>query len=312
MQICKETRNCLTSFVSTIAKFLSNRVIIGFVLAGILATPAAATPFLGSAADFVVLGLADGKVTINSATSITGNVGYSTGVNSTTNQKVDSFIGGAFVHSGATFSNAPDTFAPSAGIMIGVAADAKLNQANTDANAAATLIASLAPTHASLGIVVDDQNIVINTVGALNVIPVDSLKHKEDTFTINGGANDVFVFNVGGDWDYDNSQIVLNGVLADNVIFNFTTAAKILIGKDGTDFQGTILAPTGIVDYHNPANFDGRIIAFDIDLHSDFNIAVPTGSIQVPEPGALALFGAGLLGMILSRHRRAIQLNGGL
>src|SRR5438046_8567249 len=57
----------------------------GWVIALCLVAPLSAEaiilPSLGEAANFVVLGLANGDVSINSATSITGNVGYSAGVN---------------------------------------------------------------------------------------------------------------------------------------------------------------------------------------------------------------------------------------
>lgn len=273
-----------------------------------LSPPAHAAPFLASVSNYVVFGLAGGTVTINSATSISGNVGYAANVTSTTNQKVDSFTGSVLVHSTATFNYTAATFAPSGGIVVGGAADAQLNQANTDALAAAALMAGLAPTHASLGNVVDNQNVVVASLGALNVIPIASLKHKEDTFTITGGAGDVFVFNVAGDWDYDNSQIVLNGVSANNVFFNFlNAAAEIAIGKAGTVFQGTILAPHGSIDYHNPATFNGRIIGLEINLHSDFNIAAPFDPPppppSVPAPGALALLALGLLGLRIARRR---------
>ncbi|MDX2225077.1 MAG: hypothetical protein SFV21_20135 [Rhodospirillaceae bacterium] len=277
------------------------------ITAGWLSPAAQAAPFLASVSNFVVFGLAGGDVTINSATSISGNVGYAANVTSTTNQKVDSFTGGVFVHSTATFNYTPATFAPSGGITVGGVANTQLNQANADALAAAGIMAGLASTHASLGNVVDNQNVAVNSLGALNVIPIASLKHKEDTFTITGGANDVFVFNVAGNWDYDNSQIVLNGVNANNVFFNFlSAAAEIAIGKAGTVFQGTILAPQGSIDYHNPASFTGRIIGLDINLHSDFNIAAPFDPPpppSVPAPGSLVLFALGLLGLLVARSR---------
>ena len=266
----------------------SNRKFAVALCAGLaLWSPTAgATPFIGSAADFAVLGLEGGEVIINSATSITGNVGYSANVTSNTNQKVDSFNGAAFVHSTATFSHTPATFAPSDGLFVGGSADAKLDQANADALSAASFLAGLAATHASLGTVGDGDDISLTSVGSLNVVEIASLKHKEDTITLTGGANDVFVFNVAGDWDYDNSQIVLNGISAGNVIFNFTASnAEINIGKAGTVFRGTILAINGEVDYHNPATFDGRIIADNINLHSDFNLSVSETSEQLSEPG---------------------------
>ena len=54
---------------------------------------------LGAASQFALLALNNGNMTINSATSITGNVGYSNGVTSTTNQKVSTFNGTAYLDS---------------------------------------------------------------------------------------------------------------------------------------------------------------------------------------------------------------------
>ena len=264
-----------------------------------------ATPFIASASDFTVLGLAGGSVTINSATSITGNVGYAAGVTSTTNQKVDAFDGAAYVHSTATFGYTAATFAPTSGLFIGGAADQKLYDANADAFSAAIALGALAATHASLGVVGDNDNVIVNRVGALNVIQIASLTHKEDTLTINGGIDDVFVFNVAGAWNYDNSQIVLNGVSADNVIFNFLdSAGDVKIGKAGTIFQGTILAVQRSVDYHNPASFDGRIIAKNINLHSDFNVTATSGAtVSIPEPTGIGLVAIAFAGLVLLRRR---------
>ena len=257
----------------------------------------------GEAAGFTILGLEGGSVIINSATSISGDVGYGKNVTSNTNQKVDSFTGTAYVHSSATFNHTPATYMPSGGIIVGGSADTLLEQANADALATASNLALLTPM-VNLGALGDNDSRVLNSVGDLNVFSLDSLTYKEDTLELvsRSGFDDKFVFNVAGDFDFDNSEIKLTGVSTDNVVFNFLKASEINIGKAGSIFLGAILAPTGDVDYHNPATFIGSIIARDINLHSDFNIAGPQVS-PIPIPGAFVLFLTGLVGLAFSRRK---------
>ncbi len=263
------------------------------------ALPVSVDTQLGAANNFALLALDNGTMSVNSATSITGNVGYSAGVTSSTNQKVGSFNGTAFVHSTATFSNA-STFAPSGGIVIGGAADTLLNQANADAAAAALFFAGL-PSSASLGSLTTSQ--IFTAAGDVNVFDIASVNLNAATWTLNGDSNDLFLFRVTGSFDWSHAQAILNGVSPSQVLFYFPNASSININKDDNIFIGTILAPTGAVDYHNPATFDGAIIAANIDVHSDFNISNQT---QVPEPPSVALLALALLGLLCAGRRREI------
>ncbi|QNN23765.1 hypothetical protein HED60_16305 [Planctomycetales bacterium ZRK34] len=265
---------------------------------------ASAAVVLGEAEDFVLLALDDGSMIINSATSITGNVGYSDGVTSGTNQKVTTFNGGVYIHSGASVTTTPATFDPSLGTTTGGAADTKLDQANVDALLAATSIAGLSADY-TLGAVNDGDNPVINRTGAMTVVDITDLTNKTDTFEFVGdvSGNDQFIVRVSGALDWDGGVVTLTNVLPGNVIWYFPNASNVLIGKAETVFAGTILAPTGDVDYHNPATFNGRIIALDINVHSDFNITQPPSTIIIPTPAALP---AGLMmiamGALKLRH----------
>ena len=98
----------------------------------------------------------------------------------------------------------------------------------------------------------------------------------------------------------------MNGTNASHLLWYFPTAnSHILINKDSTVFNGTILAPfttsANPVTYHNPATFNGAILARDIDVHSDFNI----NWVPFPEPSSLV--GLALIGsaMIVRRRRSA-------
>ena len=277
--------------------------VCGILLAS---TASAATVDLGAASGFTVLGLDGGEVIINSATSITGDVGYSSGVVSNTNQKVDSFVGTAYVHSDATFDHTSATFAPTGGIMSGTTSDNLLDQANLDAIAASLAISAMSPTQ-DLGEISDNDSLTL-TAG---VYTVSDWKYKEDTMTLSGGADDAFFFNISGSFDFDSSTIALTGgVTADNVYFNFMgspvdTSAAINIGKSDSSFNGTILALNDSVNYHNPASFDGRIIARNINLHSDFNMNGPSTVLApVPLPASMPMLLSALLGFGLFTRRR--------
>jgi len=179
----------------------------GIFLAGAVLPANAVTFDLGVAGGFTVLGLNNGDITINSATSILGDVGYSQGVTSTTNQKVDTFTGTARVHTGVnSFVPTVATFQPSGGIVSDPANDTLLNQANSDAAAAAAAISVLTPT-ANLGNLGDNDSFGV-TAG---VYTIGSLDFKEDTITLTGNGNDAFIFNVSGSFDFSNSQILLQG-----------------------------------------------------------------------------------------------------
>lgn len=263
---------------------------------------ASAAVVLGQVDDFTLLALEGGNMIINSATSISGNVGYSDGVTSKTNQKVDVFTGAAYIHSGASVTTTPATFAPSLGTVVGGAADAKLDQANLDAIAAAAFISGLAADY-SLGVVGDNDNRVVHRIGAMTIVDITSLHYKTDMieFVGDAGGNDQFIVRISGTLNWDSSQVKLTNVLPDNLIWYFPNASGIFVGKAETIFAGTILAPTGHVEYHNPATFNGRIIARDIDVHSDFNISATIRTI--PTPAALPA-GLSLMGLTLGLRRR--------
>lgn len=242
------------------------------------------TPF-----PFGILGLNGGNFTINSATNLIADVGYSSGVISNTNQKIDNFIGKAYVHSNVgSFIYVAATYQPSNGILQNnAAADAALDDANANAISVSANYAALTP-GVVLGNVTTNQT--FNATGLNTVIQIASLNYNSNTLTLNGnaGADNGFIINVTGSFDFSQSRIVLNNVRPERVIFNFPNASNITINKASNIFKGTILAPTGNVIYHNPASFEGSIIALNIAVHSDFNLTQKLycdGSSTGPGPG---------------------------
>lgn len=228
---------------------------------------------IGEASNFGLLGLENGNFTINSGTTLLANVGYSKGVTSNINQKITTFNGTSFVHSMvASFSYTAATYQPSGGIIQNnSAADFKLNAANISAISASSNYASLT-TNVSFGNLTTNQN--INRVNNITVVAMGSLNYNSNTITFIGqaGQDDAFIINVAGSFDFSQSTVILNNVRPERVVWNFPNASNILINKASTVFKGTILAPIGSVIYHNPASFEGAIIAQNIAVHSDFNL----------------------------------------
>lgn len=104
-------------------------IAIAIALTGAAAT---AQSGLGAAAEYALLGLTNGTVSVNSASTVVGDFGYSAGVTSTTNQKiggsVGTWTGTAYVHSAvAAFQAHPTNYAPSGGIVTSAAEDARLD-----------------------------------------------------------------------------------------------------------------------------------------------------------------------------------------
>lgn len=131
---------------------------------------------------------------------------------------------------------------------------------------------------------------------------------NSDTLTLNGGSNDWFVFRAGGIGNaWAQSDTILNGVDPNHVLFYLTSADTahdaMIVNKSTTIFDGTIFAPDGRVEYHNPATFDGRIIAKSIYVHSDFNIANPVSAVPEPESYAMLLLSLGFLGLMARRRK---------
>ncbi len=262
---------------------------------------------------YALLGLNGGNVTVNSATAVKGDFGYSQAVTSTTNQKIgEDFFGQwngtAYVHSQvANFQSTDKNYIPSAGKVSNAAQDSRLNTANAEALAASAQLAALTPT-IHLGAINDTSVSVgaVNGAANLNVVQISSLNMNSDVLELRGDEQDYFVINTLGNFDFSQSEVRLSGGLtANHVIFNFPTAGTqtrdVLINKSSTIFNGTILAPDldGFgVQYHNPAQFNGAIIAKNISVHSDFNLNwapfytsyTNIGTVSAVRPGTTTTF----------------------
>jgi hypothetical protein len=227
---------------------------------------------LGAAGTYTVLGLQGAKLVISEGnTSITGDVGLA--ANGTGNLLKATINGKLFLDPTAH----PDIHAKDLKVTGGIVVK-NMSPENSDAFAANTALAAMAPTQAPLGPITTSTTI---TGGAgTNVISLAGVNLVKGTLTLSGSPNSLFIINVTGGFNFSSSQMVLaGGVQPNNVIWNFIGAGPdVNIFKPGTVAYGTFLAPfRNIIQDH--ATLSGRYIGasggLSLKMHSAATVICP-------------------------------------
>lgn len=160
-----------------------------------------------------------------------------------------------------------------------------LGPPNSDAIAASASFAALPVNRPDVTAITG--NLTITGNGGDNVFSLTSVDMTARTLTLNGTADDYFIFNVTGDLHFQASNILLGGsVTASHVIFNVIGALPgnpVDLSANGT-FRGTILAPDRAIQAETllviGALIGGRDSSFDefnkdgasMSLHSSATI----------------------------------------
>ena len=114
--------------------------------------------------------------------------------------------------------------------------------------------------------ITSSQTIVGN--GGQNVILVTQLIHLSGgNLIISGGSSDTFIFNVTQGLQLDGgANIVLQGVPASNVLFNFPGSGDQIQTSGNAQTAGIYLAPNRVIQInggvHNSEFISGRTLSF--------------------------------------------------
>ncbi len=172
--------------------------------------------------------------------------------------------------------------------------------------------AALAPDQTFMGTIM--MPTTFTAADKLTVIDVDSIHNALLTFS--GGAKDVFVVNVSGEFQTNVAMTLSGGVTASDILFNFTgTSGQVLNTSGGNVLYGTYLATDGGQFQFSSLDLTGQLINVDGNVQLVSNSKIPifapfTPTSTIPEPGtwAMMLLGFAGLGYVGYRRRAAIAV----
>lgn len=267
--------------------------------AAAVASTSASAQTLGSASDFDILVLEDGKIQLVDGNQLFGNVGYTAGSEAKDNKDIQIFDGTVFVHSTADFDYEPATFSPSGGIIN--PADSILDQANSDALAYISYLDSLTADASYTGKY--KLGFSLSTAMALTVVDFEEISVKDDnvfSFTGRAGQDDKIVIRISDKFVFDGAHVSLTNLDPENVIWYSQGDKDFDLHKGDNEFFGTIVSPEGQIIL-GETDFTGVVIGSEMKLGSGFEF---TGS-SIPEPSSsLLLILSGASGLMLYRRRK--------
>ena len=281
-------------------KITPPRLIVAALLAA--SATSASSQTLGAASNYDIFALNGGKIELKDANQLFGQVAISNGAELDAKNKSTTFTGTIFKHTGGSIKDGGG-LNPSGGIITSPATDSAINQANADIESYVTYLSGLTATQ-SYG--KQNDSFSYSSMMSLSVLDFTELDLDKESFTLNGqaGGTDQIIIRVSKDFEFKESNLVLNNLDVDNVIWYYSGNDKFDLHKsadkpeDFMKFAGTIIALDGEVRL-GEVDFTGRVIGGNLKLGSGFEF---TGTVPEPSSSLMLVIGAGSL--LLVRRRK--------
>ncbi|WP_100643801.1 hypothetical protein [Alteromonas facilis] len=273
---------------------------------------------LGRAGDFTLLSAGisgwdaknsvmrdEGRMILGSQAQIFGNIGARTSIvaDASVNIHGDLVFGTANVSSANVFGN-----------IVGLS-EPQWNEIFTDLTSASLAASAMRDNASAVNYGSILSSTIFNTSSNFNVINIngDLELMNGESLTIRGSATDQFVINVSGNFGlcrhtYVNcdASILLDGVLAENVIFNFESKIgnASINGNNAGSMAGNYISSAGFSWLLGDGMVleDVRILASNIPTANVQDVKQITPTVSVYEPKTVALMFIALLSLRLIRR----------
>lgn len=147
---------------------------------------------------------------------------------------------------------------------------------------------------------------IFNGNGGLNVYDVTG-NMQNVLLTLNGGANDYYVFNISGNLQTNQPMTLGAGLDPNHILFNLLgTTGNILQTSGGNVLYGTFLATHGGDFQFSELNLHGELIntAGGIQFVSGSQLTYTPPAVPEPATWAMMLLGFGAIGASMRYRRR--------